>query len=89
VGHAMHGRYQRMSKRTDEWPTDEAFGRELARREIRRAIEKPLRELRQLHREANCICKLDPAHGPPECTVGNAIRAIDKATRAPRKARAK
>lgn len=59
----------------------EMNGRAEARREIRRAIAGPLRILREQHSGgmrfgADC----------PECS---ALRAIDLATRAPRKARAK
>lgn len=67
-----------------------AHGREEARKDHRKAIAKPLRELRREEANHVCTCKLDREFlgkaGPcATCKVRAAIRAIDAATRAPRR----
>ncbi len=71
------------------WPEAKAQGEREAKKEIRRAIAKPLRSLLKAFPGAWC-CALhekEPIRrdGCSFCERRAAIRAIDKATRAPRK----
>lgn len=67
---------------------DSAVAYERAR--IRRAQQQALRELRELWRVTPVCSEAGSPHRDctGECALTDAIRAIDRATRAPRKARA-